>query len=181
MAAKKNSETELTVGQKAPVFSLPDQNGKKMRLSEYNGKWLVIYFYPKDNTPGCTLEAIDFTKEAPKFKKAGIEIVGISPDSGESHCRFIEKQRLDLTLLTDADHAVAQKFGVWRLKKLYGRAYEGIYRSTFLVDPKGKIAFVWYGVQVIGHANQVLEKAKETQKKTLKNVFLAKNDFVEPK
>ncbi len=148
--------TELMIGSKAPVFSLPDQNGLLMSLKDAKGKWLVLYFYPKDNTPGCTIEAIDFTKFASRFRKAGALVWGVSPDSGKSHCGFIEKHSLDLTLLSDVEKKVLLLYNAWGKKKFMGREYVGVLRSTFLVDPTGKIAYIWREVSVKGHAEEVL-------------------------
>ena len=125
-------------GNKAPAFTLTDKDGQKISLKNYIGKWIVLYFYPKDNTSGCTSEAKDFTDTMPVFKKKGAVIIGISPDSEKSHANFVKKHDLKITLLSDSDHKVLEKYGVWQLKKMYGREYMGVVRSTFLIDPKGE-------------------------------------------
>ena len=144
----------------APDFSLPDQNGTLTSLKDAKSKWLVLYFYPKDDTPGCTIEAIDFTKLASAFTKAGAIVWGVSPDSGKSHCGFIEKHGLGITLLSDVEKEVLALYGAWGKKKFMGREYMGVVRSTFLIDPVGKIAQVWRDVAVKGHAEEVLEAVR---------------------
>ncbi len=151
----------LKAGSKAPTFNLRDHNGEKAALKDFLGKWVVLYFYPKDNTSGCTLEANDFTKNKNDFVGLGAEIIGISPDSVESHRKFIEKQKLNITLLSDQDKKALEKYGVWQLKKMYGREYHGVVRSTFLIDPKGRIARIWEKVKVKGHVNDVINELKE--------------------
>ncbi len=153
----------MKAGQKAPLFELPDQDGTRVALKNFKGKWVVLYFYPKDSTPGCTIEAIDFTKQLPKFKKAGVTVLGCSPDSEKSHCSFIEKQKLKITLLSDPEKEVIRKYGVWGKKKFMGREFMGVIRSTFLISPDGKIVYVWSPVKVNGHADDVLAKVKEAQ------------------
>jgi peroxiredoxin Q/BCP len=150
-------------GDKAPDFELPAENGEKLKLSRLikaGGKPVVIYFYPKDDTSGCTAEAKDFTRLAADFKKAGVEVIGISPDSPESHQKFARKHDLKVRLAADADKAVASAYGVWVQKSMYGRKYMGVERSTFLLDAKGKIARSWRKVKVTGHADEVLAAAK---------------------
>ena len=149
------------VGTKAPAFELPAASGDKLKLADFAGNPVVVYFYPKDNTPGCTVEAKGFQANAPKFKKAGVGIVGISPDSVDSHCKFAEKYGLDFTLLSDEKHETADEYGVWVEKNMYGKKYWGIQRSTFLIDRKGKIAEIWPKVKPQGHAEEVLEAAKK--------------------
>lgn len=151
----------LTVGTKAPNFTLLDAHSHTVSLKDFAGQWLVLYFYPKDNTSGCTVEAIDFTQARKTFDKLNAAILGVSPDSPKSHCNFIDKQKLTIGLLSDPDHAVLEQYGVWKLKTLYGRKYMGVERSTFLIDPKGKIAAVWSKVKVNGHVDEVLAKLKE--------------------
>ncbi len=146
-------------GSKAPAFSLPGSNGKTVKLSDLKGGPVVLYFYPKDNTSGCTVEAQEFRDLDKEFKKAKTTVLGASPDSAESHCKFIEKQKLPFELLADADHAVAEKYGVWGEKSMYGRKYMGIFRTTFLIDKSGKIAKVWRNVKPRGHAAAVLTEA----------------------
>ena len=147
----------LQKGDEAPLFSLPDQDGKEVSLADLRGKWIVLYFYPRDSTPGCTMEAVDFSDNVKKFNEQGAVIIGISRDSAASHRRFIEKQDLKITLLTDSEHALMKEYGVWQMKKMYGKESMGIVRSTFLIDPDGAIAAAWYKVKVKGHAEEVLE------------------------
>ncbi|MBI3794521.1 MAG: thioredoxin-dependent thiol peroxidase [Nitrospinae bacterium] len=144
-------------GSKAPVFSLPTQDGKKASLGDFKGRWVVLYFYPKDNTPGCTIEAKDFTALAGKFEKLGAVVLGVSPDGVASHCKFIEKQGLKITLLSDSEKDAAKKYGAWGMKTSFGKTGEGLIRSTFLISPDGKIAKAWNGVKAKGHAEAVLE------------------------
>ncbi len=151
----------LEVGQKAPEFCLPNQDNEEICLRDFAGSWVVLYFYPKDNTPGCTTEALDFTALKVEFEKEGATIFGVSPDSIKRHQNFIQKKDLQITLLSDEEKEVAKKYGVWQLKKLYGKEYMGIVRSTFLIDPDGKIAYIWSKVKVKNHAQEVLEKLKE--------------------
>ncbi len=154
-------EVKLKIGDKAPDFCLSDAYENKVCLSDFKGKWVVLYFYPKDNTSGCTKEAIGFTEKKEEFEKLGAVILGVSPDSPKSHRNFIEKKNLGITLLSDEDHSVLEEYGVWQLKKMYGREYMGVVRSTFLIDPTGKIAYVWPKVKVTGHVDNVLQKLKE--------------------
>ena len=151
----------LNIGDQAPAFSLPNQDNVEISLRDLEGKWVVLYFYPKDSTPGCTTEACDFTAALPQFEDLGAVILGVSPDSTTSHQKFIAKQKLEITLLSDTTTSVAQNYGVWQLKKFCGKEYMGIVRSTFLIDPSGKIAHSWSNVKVKEHANEV-KKALET-------------------
>jgi len=148
------------VGQKAPAFSLPSDDGKKVSLKSFAGKKLVLYFYPKDNTPGCTVEALGFTALKSSFEKAGAKVVGISKDSIEAHCKFRDKHNLSITLASDEAGDALNAYGVWGEKKLYGRAFMGITRSTFLIDEKGVIVKVWPKVKVNGHPEEVLAAVK---------------------
>lgn len=143
----------LKIGDTAPEFCLKDQSGKDFCLKDARGNWLVLYFYPKDNTPGCTVEAIDFTGRAGEFERLGAEIVGISTDSVESHVRFIEKRELGIRLLSDADKKTVESYGVKGLLMTV--------RSTFLIDPEGKIREIWEKVKVGGHVEDVLKKLSE--------------------
>lgn len=143
-------------GTKAPAIDLKSQDGKNVKLSDFSGKPVVVYFYPKDDTPGCTVEAKGFQAALPKFAKAGAEVLGISPDGVESHCKFAGKYGLGFTLLADEDHKVAEKYGVWVEKNMYGKKYWGVQRATFLIGPEGKIAKVWPKVKPGGHADEVL-------------------------
>ena len=148
------------VGQDAPDFSAKDQNGKITSLKDYQNRWLVLYFYPKDNTPGCTTEAKDFTAYTKEFDELGAGILGVSPDSEKSHCKFIDKHDLSVELLSDPEHQVIETYGAWRLKKFMGKEYMGVVRSTFLISPQGKIAQVWDKVRVKLHVEKVLAELK---------------------
>ena len=156
-----SDKIELKVGDKAPNFCLPDKNNKEICLSDYEGKYIVVYFYPADNTPGCTTEAIGFTDILPEFQKLDATILGVSPDSPQSHAKFIEKRNLKVTLLSDENKDVLKKYGVWGPKTFRGKSYIGVTRSTFLVDPQGKIAYIWPKVSVNGHAEEVKTKLAE--------------------
>lgn len=145
----------LGIGKKAPAFCLPDKDEKKVCLKDYKGQWVVLYFYPKDNTSGCTKEAVDFTAHLKDFAKMDAVIIGISPDSTKSHANFAAKHKLKVILLSDPEHTVLGKYGVWQKKKLYGREYYGVVRTTYIIDPKGKIVHVWDKVKVNGHATEV--------------------------
>ena len=147
-------------GDKAPDFELPTDGGETLKLSGLKGKPVVLYFYPKDDTSGCTAEAKDFSRLAPQFRKAGVEVIGVSPDSVASHQKFRKKYDLAVRLAADADKAVATAYGVWVEKSMYGRKYMGVERSTFLVDRKGRIAKSWRKVKVPGHADEVLATVK---------------------
>ena len=151
----------LEVGQKAPEFCLKNQDEVEICLKDLKGKWIVLYFYPKDNTPGCTTEACDFTNELEEFEKLDAIILGVSPDSCKSHKKFIEKKNLKITLLCDENKEVLKMYGAWGLKKMCGREYEGVIRSTFIINPEGKVAFYWSNVRVKGHVNKVKEKLIE--------------------
>jgi len=153
--------TELAVGSKAPPFSLPNQDGRPVKLGELKGRWVVLYFYPKDDTPGCTTEACDFTDGIKAFEKRDAVVLGCSADSPESHRKFIAKHKLKVTLLSDAEHKVMEAYGAWGPKKLYGRSFMGIIRSTFIIGPDGKVAHHWPRVKSAGHAQAVREKLSE--------------------
>jgi len=144
-------------GDTVPKFELEDSDGNKIKSMDFKGKKHVIYFYPKDFTPGCTTEADEFSKDYNKFKKSGIEILGISPDDVKSHKKFCEKMGIRYVLLADTDKEVSKKFGVWGKKKFMGKEYMGVIRSTFLVDEKGKIFKVFPKVKAAGHAKEVLD------------------------
>ena len=154
---------KIDVGDAAPEFDLLNQDGENVSLESLSGQWVVLYFYPKDNTPGCTREAIGFTAELGAFQKKRAVILGCSPDSTQSHCGFIEKQNLKIGLLSDPEHAVLKSYGAWGKKMNYGREYEGVIRSTFLIDPKGKLAAVWPNVSVDGHVEAVFKKLCELE------------------
>ena len=147
---------ELTVGAAAPAFELEGPSGP-IRLADFAGKSLVVYFYPKDSTPGCTTEACDFRDNFARLGSKGAVVLGVSKDSAKSHAKFREKQGLPFDLLVDADGAVCEAWGVWRMKKFMGREGMGIVRSTFLVDPTGRIARIWSPVSVKGHVQEVLD------------------------
>jgi peroxiredoxin Q/BCP len=150
----------LNEGDKAPDFSLPRDGGETVSLDGYKGKKVVIYFYPKDSTPGCTTEANEFTSLKPDFDALGVEIAGVSRDSLKRHENFINKQELKIALLSDEAGTMTEAYGVWVEKKNYGRTYMGIERSTFLVNEKGVIEKIWRKVRVKGHVDAVLEAAK---------------------
>lgn len=156
----ESNNTIPSEGKKAPAFNLPSDSGEKIRLSAFKGSPVVLYFYPKDNTPGCTLEAQDFRDAMRDFRRIGVEVLGVSPDNVDSHCKFIDKHGLNFTLLADTDHTVAEKYGVWIEKNMYGRKFWGVQRATFLIDPSGRIAKAWPKVKVKGHAREVLTVAK---------------------
>jgi peroxiredoxin Q/BCP len=147
----------------APKFVLESDQGTRVSLDDFAGKWLIVYFYPRDNTPGCTREAADFTKAAPALKKLGAEVVGISKDSVKSHCGFRDKMGISFRLLSDPDLAAHKAYGAWGTKNMYGKKVEGTIRSTFLVSPEGKIARTWKSVKVDGHAERVIEALREAK------------------
>jgi peroxiredoxin Q/BCP len=151
-------------GDKAPDFELPMASGETLALSSLKGKPVVVYFYPKDDTSGCTAEAKDFSRLAPDFRKVGVEVIGVSPDSVASHQKFRTKYDLTIKLAADADKSVAMAYGVWVEKSMYGRKYMGVERSTFLIDQKGRIAKSWRKVKVPGHADEVLAAARASAK-----------------
>ncbi len=151
-------------GTKARNFMLPDQDGKMHTLTEYAGKWVVLYFYPKDDTPGCTVEACQFRDTFPKFQRSAAVVLGVSVDPVKKHAKFVTKYELPFTLLADEDKKVVELYGVWAEKKFMGREYMGILRTTFLIDPLGKIAKVYEGVKPDGHAEEVLQDIKELSK-----------------
>lgn len=144
-------------GKRAPAFTLPNSDGEKVALSKLKGQFVVVYFYPRDDTPGCTVEAKEFRDASAKFKKAGAVVVGISADNEASHCKFRDKFKLNFDLLADTDHKVCEKYGVWVEKNMYGKKYWGIQRATFLIGPDGKIAEVWPKVKPKGHAQEVID------------------------
>jgi thioredoxin-dependent peroxiredoxin len=148
----------MNIGQAAPTFTALDRDGKNISLEDFQGQWLVLYFYPKDNTPGCTTEAIEFTQQLSQFQALNAQVVGISPDSIASHGKFIDKQKLEIILLSDPEHQIAEGYDVWQLKKFMGKEFMGIIRSTFLIDPNGKIAKMWSKVKVKNHVDTVLQE-----------------------
>ena len=159
----------VELGSKAPDFSLEDQDGNLRSLEDFQGKWLVLYFYPKDNTPGCTKEACDFTGLMPSFKELDATVVGISPDRVASHKRFVERHGLDLILLSDPKKDTFKAYGAWGEKRGYGRVYEGVIRSTFIIGPDSTIQAAWRNVKVrqkrkgaeVRHADVVKERLQE--------------------
>jgi thioredoxin-dependent peroxiredoxin len=146
----------VQVGAAAPEFDLESDDGKRLSLEDFDGKWLVLYFYPRDNTPGCTREAQDFTGAAGRLRKLGAEVVGVSKDSVKSHCGFRDKFDIGFPLLSDPDLAAHKAYGAWGPKTLYGKTIEGTLRSTFLIAPDGTIAQIWKSVKVDGHAEKVI-------------------------
>jgi peroxiredoxin Q/BCP len=154
----------MEIGAEAPLFCLSDRAGKQECLSDFTGKWVVLYFYPKDNTSGCTREAIEFSEQLSEFEKQNAVIIGISPDSPASHQKFAEKHQLTVLLLSDENHQVAEKYGAWKLKRMYGREYYGIERSTFLITPEGKLADEWRKVKVAGHVDAVKQTLETLRK-----------------
>ncbi|HWZ85579.1 MAG TPA: thioredoxin-dependent thiol peroxidase [Thermoanaerobaculia bacterium] len=147
----------LEVGDKAPVFKTTNQDGETVALGDFKGRKVVLYFYPKDDTPGCTKEACSFRDGWSKFKKRGVAVLGVSVDDAKSHRKFIDKFSLPFPLLADTDKAIVKAYGVWGEKSMYGRKYMGTNRVTFLIDEKGKIAAVWPKVKPDGHADEILE------------------------
>ena len=145
-----------STGDLAPEIALADETGTIHRLAGRQGRWTIVYFYPKDDTPGCTVESCQFRDTDAEFRAGGADVWGISPDGAASHRRFREKFDLPFTLLSDEDHSVAERYGAWQLKSMYGKEYMGIQRSTFLVDPDGRIARAWPRVTADGHAAEVL-------------------------
>jgi peroxiredoxin Q/BCP len=151
---------ELTVGDQAPELSIPDQQGKTVTLKSFKGKQIVLYFYPKDDTPGCTKESCDFRDVESQILRAGGAIVGVSMDGKESHQKFIKKFGLPFPLLSDEEAAISKAYGVYKEKNMYGRKYWGIERSTFVINPEGKVKAIFRKVNVDGHADEVLKALK---------------------
>ncbi len=150
-------------GERAPAFTLTADDGSKVRLSDLKGAPVVLYFYPKDDTPGCTKEACAFRDRSAELNKLGATVLGVSPDDVASHAKFRDKYSLNFPLLADPDHAIAEKYGAWREKNMYGKKSMGVQRSTFLIGPDGKVAKVWKRVSVDGHDQQVLEALGELE------------------
>lgn len=157
-------KTQLEVGQSAPLFALLSDEGTEISLKELKGQNVVLYFYPKDNTPGCTIEAQDFTKKIQAFSDLDCVVLGVSKDSAASHCKFIEKYNLAFNLLVDEDTELCQKYDVLKEKSMFGKKYIGIERSTFLINKMGKIVKIWHSVKVKGHVDEVLEVLKQEEK-----------------
>ena len=151
----------IDVGKKPPAFTLKDQDGKPVRLRDLEGRWVVLYFYPRDDTPGCTIEACDFSAGLRRFRKLDAVVLGCSPDDAASHSRFIAKHKLRVTLLSDLGHRVMTKYGAFGEKTLYGKKTVGVIRSTVLIAPDGKVACHWKRARAKGHADQVRRKLEE--------------------
>ena len=151
----------LDQGKKAPDFTAPDQNGKQHSLSAYKGKWVILYFYPKDMTPGCTTEACNFRDDFPEFNKLDAVILGVSKDSVQKHLKFAQKYDLPFSLISDENGTICETYGVWQEKSMYGKKYMGINRSTFLINPEGNIARVFPKVNVKTHAEELLQAIEE--------------------
>lgn len=151
----------LSSGIPAPDFTLPDENGVERKLSDYRGSPVVLYFYPKDDTPGCTKEACNFRDDYSAYEEAGITILGVSPDSSKRHANFKAKYDLPFTLLADTEHKVCELYGVWGIKKSFGRKYEGVFRTTFLISPEGEIKKVFKNVKPADHSAEVLQAFEE--------------------
>lgn len=162
-ASKKATAPEtagLKVGSKAPAFSLKNADGKTVKLSDFKGKKVVIYFYPKDMTPGCTTEACAFRDDYAQLKKRNVEILGVSADDEKSHQKFAEKYSLPFPLLSDPDHSMIEKYGAWGEKSMYGKKYMGIKRMTYIIDEDGKVAHVFAKVKPETHSREVIEKVE---------------------
>ncbi|MCK9492452.1 MAG: thioredoxin-dependent thiol peroxidase [Sulfurimonas sp.] len=154
----------LKINDKAPEFCLPNQDDIEICLRDLKGKWIVLYFYPKDNTPGCTTEACEFTEAAPDFSELDAIIIGVSADSTQKHRNFIEKKDLGITLLSDEETTMMQEYGVWQQKKNFGKEYMGIVRTTFIIDPEGIVKTVFEKVRVKDHVAKVKEELQSLQK-----------------
>jgi peroxiredoxin Q/BCP len=149
------SQKDPFIGKKAPSFCLPDAQRTRICLESFKGKWVVLYFYPRDNTPGCTLEAMQFNASLEKFADIGAQVIGVSADSPESHRKFAQKHDLSILLLSDEEHTVLKAYDAWKPKTMYGREFFGTQRDTFLIDPDGMIVAVWRKVSPKGHAEEV--------------------------
>jgi peroxiredoxin Q/BCP len=151
----------ITVGRKSPAFTLKNQDDEPVKLSDFAGRWVVLYFYPKDDTPGCTQEACEFTEGIAAFRKLDAVVLGCSPDAPARHRTFVEKYGLEVTLLSDPTHAAMEKYDAWGEKTLYGRVSVGVRRSTVIIDPAGKVAHHWRSVKAAGHAEYVRRRLAE--------------------
>ena len=158
------SQRDPFIGKKAPSFCLPDAQRTTICLENFKGKWVVLYFYPRDNTPGCTLEAMQFNASLEKFADVGAQVIGVSADSPESHRKFAQKHDLSILLLSDEEHTVLKAYDAWKPKTMYGKEFFGTQRDTFLIDPDGTIVAVWRKISPKGHAEEV--KAVLLEKKT---------------
>ncbi len=154
----------IEIGKKAIQFCLPNQDEVEICLRDLKGKWIVLYFYPKDNTPGCSKEACDFTDNLKDFENLNAVVLGVSPDSPKKHRNFIEKKNLKITLLSDEDKKILSEYGVWQLKKMFGKKYMGVVRTTYLINPDGEIAYRWDKVKVKEHVQKVKEKLEELKR-----------------
>jgi peroxiredoxin Q/BCP len=164
--SKTTPTPSRTAISKAPSFDLESDSGSRVALADFAGKWLIVYFYPRDNTPGCTREAQDFTKAAAKLKKLGAAVVGVSKDSAKSHCGFKEKIGIGFPLLSDTNLAAHKAFGAWGTKKMYGKEVTGTIRSTYLISPEGKLVRSWSGVKVDGHVEKVIAALEAARQPT---------------
>ena len=153
----------IKIGNRAPTFTLTDAQGNDVSLQDHLGKWVVLYFYPRDDTPGCTTEACEFSADVGQFEGLNATVVGVSPDSPQSHQKFITRHGLKVGLLSDPDHAVMNKYGAWGEKNMYGRKTEGVIRSTVLIDPEGRVRAHWPKVRAAGHAKAVADRLAELQ------------------
>ncbi|MCX7868141.1 thioredoxin-dependent thiol peroxidase [Limisphaera sp. VF-2] len=163
----KPQTPRLPEGAPAPEFEALAQDGRPFRLRDFRGRWVVLYFYPRDHTPGCTREACEFRDAHAQFQKLGAVVIGVSTDTVASHARFAERQRLPFLLLADPDRSLVQQYGVWGRKRFMGRTIEGTLRTTFLIDPEGRIRRIWHGVRPAGHAAEVLEALRQLQKEPM--------------
>jgi peroxiredoxin Q/BCP len=154
----------LEIQTQVPHFCLPNQDEEEICFRDIKGKWIVLYFYPKDNTPGCTTQACEFTEALPDFSALDAIILGVSPDSPKKHRNFIEKKKLAITLLADEDKELCKLFGIWQLKKFMGKEYMGVVRSTFIINPEGEIKATWTKVRVKNHVEEVKDTLKSLQK-----------------
>jgi thioredoxin-dependent peroxiredoxin len=164
LAKERTPMTDLAIGAKAPEFDLPGNNGTAISSKSYQGKPFVVYFYPKDDTPACTTEAISFSQLLPDFEREGSAVIGVSADSVKKHDNFTRKRDLTIALASDESTEVCQRYGVWKEKSMYGKTYMGIERTTFLIDGEGRIARIWPKVKVAGHAEEVLEAVRALDK-----------------
>ena len=155
--------SKIEIGRAAPPFTLPDQDGDEVSLAALRGRWVVLYFYPKDDTPGCTTEACEFSEGIEAFRSLDAVVLGCSPDSPEQHRKFIAKHELGIRLLSDPDHEVLEAYGAWGEKNMYGRISVGVIRSTVIIDPEGRVAQHWKRVSAKGHAGKVREKLEKLQ------------------
>lgn len=167
IAADRPPPARAAVGRKAPAFELPTDSGAPFRLADRLGRPVVLFFYPQDDTEGCTIENLDFSRLAPAFAELGVALLGISPDSVEKHCKFRDKHGLAAPLAADVAHKVTNAYGAWGPKKMFGHAYDGVIRTTVLIDAKGKVAARWKVTRIKGHAEAVLAAARRLATGTL--------------